>query len=76
IELAVVDPNDPQRDRVVSVPGNLVTEAAASGEPIDDPRLPFEVRIEQWMPNADITQSPGGTPETKGFGRELAAVER
>ena len=76
VELAVVDPSWPESDRVVSIPGNMILEAAAAGEPIVDPRLPFEVRVERWMPNADIAQSPSGTPDTQGFGRELVAVER
>lgn len=74
-ELVVVDPSDPSFDRVVSVPHTQVALAARVGEPIADPRLPFEIVVDRWMPNSEVAPSPRGPHTTHGLGRELVAVE-
>ncbi len=76
VELAVVDPSGSDVDRVVTVPGEMVVAAARSGEPIRDWRLPFDVRVEAWMPNAQLV--PGGETArvARGFAREVSAIER
>lgn len=74
-EFVVVDPSDPSFDRVVSVPHSAVARAARTGEPIADPRLPFEVIVDRWMPNSEVAPSPRGPHTTRGLGRELVAVE-
>lgn len=75
-ELAVIDPSDPERDRVVTVPGWMLAEAAASGEPVTDPRLPFAVRVDAWFPHAALFHAHGDTRATAGVGLEARAEPR
>jgi len=75
-ELAVLDPSDPDHDRVVTVPGALVLDALNSGEPVADPRLPFRVYVDAFHHNADLVQAVGNTPATHGFGLQVAAQRR
>ncbi len=72
-EFVVVDPSDPSFDRVVSVPASRIAHAAKGQLPISDSRLPFEIRVEQWMPNAETVPSASETPATRGLGLDFAA---
>ena len=72
-ELAVIDPSDPDHDRVVTVPGWMLARAAAKGDPITDPRLPFAVRVDTWHSNSTLFHAHGDTPATKGIGLEARA---
>lgn len=76
VELAVIDTSDPERDRVATVPGAMVARAARSGEPISDPRLPFSVAVERWMPNAALFVAEEDTLATRGVGLDAFAQER
>lgn len=68
VELAFLrdDPTDAGKDRVLVVPDQLVRK----GGIIDDPRLPYKIKIVQFMPNADVRERgpKEATPATKGFG--------
>ena len=72
-ELAVIDPSDPQHDRVVTIPGWMLAEAAQMGEPITDPRLPFKVRVDTWMANAELFHAHEPKRATDGVGLEARA---
>jgi ABC-type transport system involved in cytochrome c biogenesis permease subunit len=74
VELAVIDPNDAQSDRVVTVPGAML--ARARGDAIRDPRLPFDVRVDEWMPNAALFHAHEPTRATAGVGLEARAQRR
>lgn len=74
VELAVVDPSDPELDRVTVVPQPLLERHAASGEPITAPELPFQVRVRSWLPNSALDR--GGNTEHRGVGQRLRAVLR
>lgn len=76
VELAIIDPSDPESDRVVAVPGWMLARAARTGEPIADPRLPFAVRVDRWMPNAALFHAHADTPATAGIGLEARAEPR
>lgn len=76
VELAVIDPSNPSHDRVVSVPGWMLAQAASSEEPISDPRLPFSVRVESWMPNATLFHAHEPTMATAGIGLEARAQRK
>lgn len=51
-ELAVVDKSNPDHDRHVVVSPELLK----SGKPIDDARLPFEIKVDQYFPNSDLVE--------------------
>ena len=76
VELAVIDPSDPERDRVVSIPGALLAEADRNGETISDSRLPFTVEVDRWMPNAALFHAHESTPASMGIGLEARAEPR
>ncbi len=76
-ELVVIDPTDAQQDRVITVPASLLVRAAAGGGTLSDPRLPFEVEVDRWVPNAVLLKARGEeTPATSGVGLEARAEER
>jgi len=75
VELAVIDPSDGETDRVVTAPGWMLARAARTGEAIADPRFPFEIRVDRWMPNALLARAPEGSAATRGVGRSAAARE-
>ncbi len=80
-ELAVVDESPPDHDRVVVVGAPLLT----TGATVEDPRLPFAVRVDSWMPNSGLAEAPADSPMAKadaGFavtrlpGQAVIAVPR
>lgn len=76
VELAVIDVSDPQFDQVVSIP-----EGALAGRgTIQNPTLPFTIRIKRFLPNAQLVmraQVPQAPPSlaTMGFGANVVATE-
>ncbi len=73
VELAVIDPSDPEQDRVVTLPGWMIADAAKEGRSISDDRLSFDVQVDTWMPNAQLFQAVEPTQATKGIGLEARA---
>ncbi|MEQ9207594.1 MAG: cytochrome c biogenesis protein CcsA [Phycisphaerales bacterium] len=77
VEIAIIDPSPPDHDRVVSIPMNMIIHASRSQIPITDLRLPFSIRVDQWMPNAQLFQiqqhHPDQNPATAGIGLEAIA---
>jgi ABC-type transport system involved in cytochrome c biogenesis permease subunit len=75
VELAIVDETDPQDDRMMVVPQSLLK----SGTDVSDAKnlLPFDVRVVQFLQNADVRMLKGDdkNPATKGLGREMFAAE-
>ncbi|MFG0307246.1 MAG: cytochrome c biogenesis protein CcsA [Phycisphaerales bacterium JB040] len=76
VELAVIDPAGADHDRVVTVPGWMLAAGASSGEPIEDPRLPFSVRVDAWHANAALFRAVDTTRATAGVGLEARAEPR
>ncbi|MEM9083712.1 MAG: cytochrome c biogenesis protein CcsA [Planctomycetota bacterium] len=76
VELAVIDPSDPEYDRVVTVPGHAIADAVRKGSAVVDSRLPFEVRVLEWMPNATLFHVNDDTLATDGIGLEARAEGR
>lgn len=70
-ELAVIDPSDPNVDRVVTVPQAMLEDR----DRISDDRLPFDVEIVQWAANARLLRARGPTPADRGVGREAVLDE-
>jgi ABC-type transport system involved in cytochrome c biogenesis permease subunit len=75
VELAFLDPSDPEHDRVVAIPQGMLEKAAATGSRINDPRLPVAVEVDRWMPNARLLRADGPTPADQGVGREAEPEE-
>ena len=75
-ELAVIDTTDPNYDQVVAIPENVLVQ----GGVIQQPTLPFTLRVRQFMGNARLamrTQEPGAppSPATAGAGPNIVAAE-
>lgn len=74
-EIAIVDQSDATEDLVVVVPGDLIS----TGKNIEHEELPFEIQIDEWMPNSQIF-GPAQAPEDRkgiadsGVARQLAAI--
>jgi ABC-type transport system involved in cytochrome c biogenesis permease subunit len=73
VEIAVVDTSHPEHDRVVSIPMRMIIQASRSGETIRDERLPFAIRVDQWMPNAQLFKLNDPHLATRGIGLEARA---
>ncbi len=72
-ELVFIDSSGEKTDRVVSIPESLV----ASRDAIQDPALPFQVRVTDYLVNAELrarSESPHApaSPATAGAGRRVA----
>ena len=75
-ELVIVDPSDPDRDRVWSVSESLL----AQGGPITHHNLPFRLEIDQFYQNSRVfvrgsMAAPDAEAATAGFGTRLSVVE-
>lgn len=73
VEIAILDPGYPDHDRVLSVPMRMIIDASRSGEAIRDERLPFAIRVDQWMPNAQLFRINDPHLATSGIGLEARA---
>lgn len=78
-ELAVVDTSQAQSDLVVVVPQHLLGSAARTKAPITHGLLPFDIRVDEWMPNSRILGPMQSSPEQRGkadsgLGSSIAAV--
>jgi ABC-type transport system involved in cytochrome c biogenesis permease subunit len=73
VELAVVDPTDPQEDDVVVVPKSYMTEGAK----IRDEQLPFDIEVVRYLPNSTLreTKPDEQNPADAGTGLKFAAQE-
>lgn len=76
-ELAIVDSSDSTNDTVTVIPQGLMD---SPGTMIEDSRIPFTIKINEWMPNSGFlgpmqaTQSQLRRADT-GLGRNMAAIE-
>ncbi len=53
-QLALIDPSSPDHDHVITVPQNLLEKSANTHQPIHDPNLPVDVKVEAWYDNASL----------------------
>lgn len=75
VELAVLDTTDPKFNEVVAIPQAVL----ADGGTIQHPKLPFQVRIRDYYPNATLQmrdQAPNAPPAlaTSGIGSRVAMI--
>jgi hypothetical protein len=84
VELAIIDPSSPEDDSVVAVPQSFLIKASqgraggAAGKTLQNPLLPFEVTVEEYMSNSKLLgpkQAPQGVKPkaTAGIGKMLIA---
>ncbi len=71
VELAVTDPSSPDHDTVVMVASSRLK----TGTVIHDSRLPFDVRVDAYYPNASI-QGPEQVAMSGGKAKALATAGR
>ncbi len=73
-ELAVIDPSDPNVDRVVAIPESHLRP----GTTISHPQLPFAIRVHQfWANSAPVRGDTNATPQvTQGTGLQARFVPR
>src|SRR5262249_31370860 len=74
VELAVVDPSDPKRDEVVSIPASLLRK----GGVIQHELLPFDIEVNRYLVNSALERDRPGVdnPATAGFGQKGVGVEQ
>ena len=76
VELAVIDVSDPNFDQVVAIPEKIL----ARQETIQNPTLPFTLRVKHFLPNAQFTkrepipQAALAEP-SRGLGTNLVVTE-
>ena len=80
VELAIVDKTEPRFDEVDAIPQSRIEKAAKEPITVDDPAVPFVVRIEKFMPNAQLLGARGlgrmlANPADAGVGLEVVAQE-
>jgi ResB-like family len=76
VELAVIDSTDPKFDQVVAIPEEMLAHEGT----IQNPTLPFTLKIQQFMPNSRLVmraQAPQAppSPATMGFGKNVVVTE-
>lgn len=81
VELAIIDTTDPAFNAVRAIPESRFVSAARSPVTIDEPGVPFAVRVERFMPNAQLLSTRGmgasmPNPATAGIGQEVVARPR
>ncbi len=75
VELAVIDATDPNFDQVVSIPEEVLAQQGT----IQNPTLPFTLKIRQFLPNSRLamrSQEPQAPPSlaTIGFGQNIVVA--
>lgn len=75
VELVVIDTTSPDYDQVVAIPEGVL----AKGGKIQNPSLPFTIKIGQFMPNSQLvmrSQAPQAppSPATQGFGKSIVVT--
>lgn len=72
-ELSIVDRSDPDQDHVIVIPRKLLKP----GSTIDNPQLPFDIRVDSYFENSDVVQlQPGAeNPATAGDGLRFIAKD-
>lgn len=73
-ELVLIDPSDPDTDRVFSIP-EAVLLAHRADQAIKDDRLPFQIRIDRWLDNSRLVRAEPANPSLRGVATEAAAVQ-
>jgi ABC-type transport system involved in cytochrome c biogenesis permease subunit len=75
VELAIVDRSDPESDRVTVIPKPHLVRAAESKQPIRHDLLPFEIRVDRFLQNADLrkVKAEDDNPANQGLGRDWLA---
>jgi len=75
VELAIIDPTHQDHDQVVVVSQSTLAHGKSA---ITHPLLPFDIGVDQWMPNSQLVgpamAPPGIAPKaTAGFGTRIIA---
>jgi len=83
-ELAVIQTDfSPTQEDVLAIPRSVLLHSLASGQPVRDPALPFDVQVTQYLKNSDLQRvqasagnsASAGNPATAGIGLNWLASE-
>ncbi|HVU86620.1 MAG TPA: cytochrome c biogenesis protein CcsA [Pirellulales bacterium] len=71
VELAIIDPSNPDEDDVVVVPQSYLTE----GSVVRDKQLPFDFEVVRFLPNSNLREWKQGeeNPADTGTGKQFVA---
>jgi hypothetical protein len=61
VELALTDSSDPQKDKVWVIPGSVLSK----GGIIQDPTLPVDIDVLEYMKNSDVTPLREAAPQSE-----------
>lgn len=75
VEFVVVDPSDPEVDRVVAIPGAKLKKYIGKEKQFSHPEIPFSFAINKWIPNARLLRATGPTDATHGVGLDAIPDE-
>jgi len=77
VELAIVDPSNPDRDVTTVVPESILRRAALDRHKIVHPDLPFSISVDRYLNNSELMLLPPGdrvkAEATHGFGMNYTA---
>jgi len=62
VELAVIDTSSPKEIIEICIPQSMLQASAKSKLPIRHAELPFEVEVQEWMTNSELTPMKKGLP--------------
>jgi len=72
-ELAIINGSDKDTDRVTVVPQSLLTANVGKASRIENPELPFDIRVLSWIPNSQLVDISAGEPNPASAGAGLRA---
>jgi ABC-type transport system involved in cytochrome c biogenesis permease subunit len=78
VELAFVDPSQPDKDRVVAISSGAMEKSKANKSWIEFPDLPVDILVVDWMENSDLVKPTQGqsNPATAGTGTQWIAMQK
>lgn len=76
MELAIMDVTDTDSDKVVAVPGSVLSEKGT----VKHESLPFSIQVKNWYANSSVAERKANpnapVPATQGFGPQIIVEER
>ncbi|KAA5544466.1 cytochrome C biogenesis protein [Roseiconus nitratireducens] len=73
VELAFINSQE-GKDEVTAIPGSRLEQASRTGDLIQDPSLPVDVKVLNYFENSDLTDPKPDNPATVGLGKQVQAT--
>ncbi len=74
VELAIIDATDADKNKVFAFDQVLLERSARSGDYVTEQSLPFEIRVDRWMPNSSLEDRSKVKEKDKDKEREQATM--